>query len=89
MNNSLGHIGSNTKEITGSVNQVVDTLASLDQSLEESCSNIGESKERLNHLRGFGKTLVQVTNQLGIETVDSRFINEVKATANQIGTTME
>ncbi|MCD6151771.1 MAG: methyl-accepting chemotaxis protein, partial [Deltaproteobacteria bacterium] len=89
MNNSLGHIGSNTKEITVSVNQVVATLATLDQSLEESCSNIGESKERLNHLRGFGETLVQVTNQLGIETVDSNFINEVKATANQIGTAME
>ncbi len=89
MNDSLGHIGSNTREITGSVNQVVDTLASLDQSLEESCSNIGESKERLNRLRGFGETLVQVTNQLGIETVDSNFINEVKNTANYIGTAME
>ncbi len=89
INDSLGHIGTNTKGITGSVNQVVDTLATLDQSLEESCNNISESKKRLIHLRGFGETLVQITNQLGIETVDSNFINEVKNTADQIGAAME
>ena len=89
INDSLGNIGSKTTEITGSVDQVVATVATLDHSLEESCSNIGKSKERLIRLRDFGESLVQVTNQLGIETVDSHFITEVKDTAEQIGTAME
>jgi len=89
INGSLGDIGAKTTEITDSVNQVVATVDTLNQSLEESCSNIGKSKERLIRLRDFGETLVQVTNQLGIETVDSHFIKEVKDTAGQIGTAME
>ena len=89
INGSLGDIGSKTTEITDSVNQVVATVDTLNQSLEESCSNISKSKERLIRLRDFGETLVQVTNQLGIETVDSHFIKEVKETAEQIGTAME
>ena len=89
INDSLGNIGSKTTEITGSVDQVVATVATMDHSLEESCSNIGKSKERLIRLRDFGESLVQVTNQLGIETVDSHFITEVKDTAEQIGTAME
>ncbi len=89
INDSLGNIGSKTTEITGSVDQVVATVATLDHSLEESCSNIGKSKERLIRLRDFGESLVQVTNQLGIETVDSHFITEVMDTARQIGTAME
>lgn len=89
INDSLGHIGTNTKAITGSVNQVVDTMATLDQNLEEGSNNISKAKEQLISLRDFGETLVQITNQLGIETVDSKYINAVKNTANLIGTAME
>ena len=85
VNTELDVIGNNTLNITASVSQVVEGLSSLDQSLEESRSNINSSREQLNRLRDFGEGLVHTTNQLGIETSDSHFIREVMRTAKEIG----
>ncbi|MBW1645769.1 MAG: methyl-accepting chemotaxis protein [Deltaproteobacteria bacterium] len=89
INGELVNIEGNTGGITDSVKLVVEALESLDQSLEGNRQSISNSKERLNKLRDFGEGLVQATNQLGVETVDSRYINGLIATADRISAALE
>ncbi len=88
VNTELGEIGNNTQNITEGVSLVAEGLTTLDQSLEESRSNINASREQLNRLRDFGEGLVHTTNQLGIETSDSHFIQEVMRCAEEIGNSL-
>jgi methyl-accepting chemotaxis protein len=83
--NELDGIGNNTQNITQSVEILIGGLQTLDQSLEGNRHNINSSREQLNRLRDFGEGLIHNTNQLGVETSDSRYIRGVKQTAKKIG----
>ena len=83
--NELDGIGNNTQNITQSVEALIGGLQTLDQSLECNRHNINSSREQLNRLRDFGEGLIHNTNQLGVETSDSRYIRGVKQTAKKIG----
>ena len=85
VNTELGEIGNNTHGIAESVTMVTEGLGSL----ENSRTNINSSREQLNRLRDFGEGLIHATNQLGVETVDSHFIHEVKQTAAEISRSLE
>jgi methyl-accepting chemotaxis protein len=80
----LDGIGGNTQHITESVDILSNTLATLDQSLEGTSQNINTSREQLNRLRDFGEGLIQNANMLGVETIDSRYIQAVMQTAKEI-----
>jgi len=85
VNAELSSIGGHTQSITHSAAQVSEGLSKLDRSLEESRGNIKSCRTQLNRLRDFGEGLILTTNQLGVETKDSHFINEVMQGAAEIG----
>ncbi|MDV7338085.1 methyl-accepting chemotaxis protein [Terasakiella sp. A23] len=80
----LVNINQATSSIDGHVDGVVTQLEEMSARAEENRVDLGGCNERVAKLRDFGADLIQLTNQLGVETVDSFFINQIVTGANKV-----
>jgi methyl-accepting chemotaxis protein len=79
----LININQATASIDGHVDGVVTQLEDMSMRAEENRTDLTGCNERIGKLRDFGADLIQLTNQLGVETVDSFFIRQIVDGANQ------
>jgi len=80
----LVNINQATSAIDGHVDGVVTQLEEMSQRAEENRTDLSVCNERIGKLRDFGADLIQLTNQLGVETVDSFFIDQIVRGANMV-----
>lgn len=80
----LANINHATSAIDGHVEGVVTQLEEMSKRAEENRKDLGDCNVRISKLRDFGANLIQLTNQLGVETVDSFFINQIVDGANEV-----
>lgn len=79
----LVNINQATSAIDGHVDGVVTQLEEMSLRAEENRTDLSGCNERIGKLRDFGADLIQLTNQLGVETVDSFFIRQIVDGANK------
>lgn len=85
----LVNINQATSAIDGHVDGVVTQLEEMSLRAEENRVDLSGCNERVSKLRDFGADLIQLTNQLGVETIDSFFIDEIVTGANKIQAVFE
>ncbi|SCA57217.1 putative Methyl-accepting chemotaxis protein [Candidatus Terasakiella magnetica] len=73
----LVNINQATSSIDVHVDGVVTQLEEMSARAEENRTDLSGCNERISKLRDFGADLIQLTNQLGVETVDSFFIKQI------------
>lgn len=89
VDSELANINRATHAIDSHVDGVVTQLEDMGARAEENRKDLGVCNERIGRLRDFGAELIQQTNQLGVETVDSFFIKQVVNGAARIGSVLE
>lgn len=80
----LANINNSTHAIDGHVDGVVTQLEDMSARAEENREDLSGCNERVSKLRDFGADLIQLTNQLGVETVDSFFISQIVDGADKV-----
>ncbi len=85
----LVNINQATHAIDGHVDGVVTQLEQMSQRAEENRTDLGLCNERVGKLRDFGADLIQLTNQLDVDTIDSFFINQVVTGAKAVSELLE
>lgn len=77
VDSELANINLAAQAIDGHVDGVVAQLEDMGARAEENRTDLSVCNERVGKLRDFGSDLIQLTNQLGIATIDSLYINEI------------
>ncbi|WP_417795280.1 methyl-accepting chemotaxis protein [Terasakiella pusilla] len=85
----LLNISQATSAIDGHVDGVVTQLEDMSARAEENREDLSGCNDRVGKLRDFGAELIQLTNQLGVETVDSFFINQLVDGASKVSALLE
>jgi len=85
----LDVIHDQTQIIETHASHVVSQVDDMQQRAEENYQDLEKCTQRVLVLRDFGTSLVQLSNQLGIETVDRFFIDQLSAGAKQVETLFE
>lgn len=80
----LAHINQATISIDGHVEGAVNQLEDMSANAEDNRNDLTICNDRVGKLRDFGADLVQLTNQLGVETVDSFFIDQLVSGAAKV-----
>lgn len=80
----LININQATSAIDGHVEGVVTQLEEMSLRAEENRTDLTTCNDRVSKLRDFGADLIQLTNQLGVETIDSFFIRQIVEGANKV-----
>ena len=80
----LANINRATSAIDEHVDGVVTQLEEMSSRAEENRKDLGICNERISKLRDFGADLIQLTNQLGVETIDSFFVDQIVSGANKV-----
>ncbi|NVK20018.1 MAG: methyl-accepting chemotaxis protein [Methylocystaceae bacterium] len=80
----LANINNSTHAIDGHVEGVVTQLEDMSARAEENREDLSSCNERVAKLRDFGADLIQLTNQLGVETIDSFFINQIVSGSQKV-----
>lgn len=73
----LSNINQAAVAIDGHVEGVVQQLEEMSQRAEENRTDLGNCNARIAKLRDFGADLIQLTNQLGVDTVDTFYIDQI------------
>jgi methyl-accepting chemotaxis protein len=85
----LVNINHATSAIDAHVEGVVTQLEEVSQRAEENREDLTGCNERISKLRDFGADLIQLTNQLGVETVDTFYIDQVVNGAQKVASLLE
>jgi len=80
----LVSINEATSSIDSHVEGVVSQLEDMGSRAEENREDLAGCNARVSNLRDFGADLIQLTNKLGVETVDTFFIDQVVQGARQV-----
>jgi methyl-accepting chemotaxis protein len=89
---SSSHIGQITEASASNLEycrSVIEDLAGLTGGVEESSEDLKQAEEHVNGLLKLNETLMEIVNESGYETVDTRFINKVKDVAATISSIFE
>ena len=78
-----------TREIADSITTVEGRIDRMSGGLRNASGSLGRARDRLNGLLGMGERLIGETAALGIETVDTPFIEAVQAAAARVSATFE
>lgn len=89
VNVELESINQTTLAIDMHVDSVVSQLEETGKGSQRNRDDLVLCNDRLARLRGFGEGMIQTSNQLGVETVDTYAINAVMAGAKEIGLAFE
>jgi methyl-accepting chemotaxis protein len=89
VNVELENINQTTMAIDMHVDSVVSQLEETGKKSQRNRSDLVECNDRLTRLRGFGEGMIQASNQLGVETVDTYAINVAIQGAKEIGLAFE
>ena len=82
-------IGEAVHEIDGLCQRTVGGLRSMTGDIEHATAALDEARERTNKLLGYSEELIRITCVEGIRTVDTDFIDAVKAAAAAAGSAFE
>ncbi|WP_417819350.1 methyl-accepting chemotaxis protein [Terasakiella sp.] len=85
----LANINQAASAIDAHVDGVVTQLEEMSLRAEENRTDLSGCNERISKLRDFGADLIQLTNQLGVETVDTFYINQVVSGAQKVSQLLE
>lgn len=81
---SLDNIFAQTQLMTTHVDHVVTQVDTMTTRAEENQQDLERCTQQVVTLRDFGSSLIQLTNQLGVETVDRFFIEKLTKGAKQV-----
>lgn len=89
VNVELENINQTTMAIDMHVDSVVSQLEETGKGSQRNRDDLVVCNDRLARLRGFGEGMIQTSNQLGVETVDTYAIDAVMVGAKEIGLAFE
>lgn len=89
VDDGLQNIHTASDAIDEQVDNVVGSLKVVDDLADQNQKGLNNSNEQISTLRNFGEELIQLTNQLDVETVDKFFIDSVKNGAASISALLE
>ncbi len=89
VNVELENINQTTMAIDMHVDSVVEQLEHTGQGSRRNRDDLTLCSDRLSRLRGFGEGMIQTSNQLGVETVDSSAIKATMGGAQEISRAFE
>lgn len=89
VNGELENINQTTMAIDMHVDSVVDQLESTGRGSEKNRDDLTLCNERLGRLRQYGEGMIQASNQLGVETVDTYAITAAVNGAKEISEAFE
>jgi methyl-accepting chemotaxis protein len=93
---ALGTVGDETRSIAGEAREIetrvrhhVDILGELATGIRGADGSLQDARQRLNTLVGLSESLVGLTAESGVETVDTRFIDAARDAASQVTSLFE
>ncbi|MDV7338086.1 methyl-accepting chemotaxis protein [Terasakiella sp. A23] len=89
VNDQLTNISKTTAGIDTHVDSVVSQIESTSQGSAKNRDDLQACNDRLSSLRQYGEDMIQASNQLGVETVDTYSINAAVEGAKEIGQAFE
>jgi len=89
VDDGAGDISEAAEAIDQECRRLMEGTSTLAGGLKESAGALSVAKERLHRLNGQSETLMRVTADAGVETVDSPFIHACIETANELNRRLE
>lgn len=89
VNGELENINQTAVAIDMHVDSVVSQLEATGKGSRRNRDDLALCNDRLSRLRGYGEVMIQASNQLGVQTVDTYAINAAIAGAKEIGLAFE